>query len=624
MEHSITASTLREKYRAFFASKGHATIPSASLVPANDPTVLFTTAGMHPLVPHLLGAPHPAGRRLAGLQRCVRTGDIDEVGDDTHLTFFEMLGNWSLGDYFRDEAIRWSFEFLTGPQWLGLPLDRLAVTCFAGDAEVATDDASARIWRELGVSPERIAFLGRAHNWWGPAGPTGPCGPDTEMFFWVGDDAAPVRFDPADGRWVEIWNDVFMGYTKTETGALRPLARPNVDTGMGLERTLVALNGLRSVWEVDTVAPLLETFRAMAAADPPGREHKLRVLTDHLRAACFLIADGVGPSNKDQGYVLRRLLRRCILFARQLALPPGWERRGLVVLQEMMGQAHAELQREADRIGLTIAAEATRFERTLSRGLRVLARLGPAIDGKTAFDLFQTYGLPVELTRELALAEGKSIDEAGYAAELARHRELSRSVPAGAPPPQPGRPVSGPRFAGGLADRSADSVRYHTLTHLLQAALRQVLGEHVVQRGSNITPERLRFDFSHAGKLTPEQIARTEALVNGWIGRDLTVERATMPEAQARALGAIGAFGEKYGETVSVYTISDGQTGEVVSREFCGGPHVSSSRELPGRFRILREEAVSTGVRRIRARLRAEEEPGQGSAPSRHWGLFSK
>jgi alanyl-tRNA synthetase len=551
----ITASDLRSRYLDFFAQRGHAVIPSASLVPANDPTVLFTTAGMHPLVPYLLGEPHPAGRRLVNVQRCLRTGDIDVIGDDTHLTFFEMLGNWSLGDYGREQAIRWSFEFLT--RSLSLPLDRLMVTCFAGDDDVPRDEESAAIWRELGIA--KITFLGRDDNWWGPAGQTGPCGPDTEIFYWTGE------------RWVEIWNNVFMQYTKTAAGTIEPLPFVNVDTGMGLERTLVALNGLRSVYEVDTVRPLLDALRGLATAP---RDRELRVITDHVRAACAIIADGVGPSNKDRGYVLRRLLRRSILFARQLGMPADWYRAAV----------------DGDAVRATFADEAARFERTLETGLRVLGKR-TSLDGKVAFDLFQTYGFPFELTRELAEASGKQVDEEGFRAELERHRERSRTTSAGA-------------FEGGLADHSAEIVRYHTLTHLLHAALRHVLGHHVVQRGSNITRERLRFDFPHDRRLTADQLERVQALVNGWLARPLVVDRATMPEAAARSLGAIGAFGEKYGETVSVYTITDAETGEVVSREFCGGPHVVSAADLRGTFRVIREEAVSAGIRRIKAVLR--------------------
>jgi alanyl-tRNA synthetase len=555
MSPITTASDLRSRYLDFFAQRGHAVIPSASLVPANDPTVLFTTAGMHPLVPYLLGEPHPAGRRLVDVQRCVRTGDIDVIGDDTHLTYFEMLGNWSLGDYGREQAIGWSFEFLT--RELALPIERLMVTCFAGDDEVPRDDESAAIWTALGI--QRISFLGRDDNWWGPAGQTGPCGPDTEIFYWTGSE------------WVEIWNNVFMQYTKTAAGTIEPLPAVNVDTGMGVERTLVAINGLRSVYEVDTVRPLLDALRGLATVD---RERELRVITDHVRAACAIIADGVGPSNKDRGYVLRRLLRRSILFARQLGMPVDWYRTAV----------------DDDAIRSTFADEAARFERTLETGLRVLGKRA-SLDGKVAFDLFQTYGFPFELTRELAAASGKQVDEEGFRAELERHRERSRTTSAGA-------------FEGGLADHSAEIVRYHTLTHLLHAALRRVLGDHVLQRGSNITRERLRFDFPHDRKLTSEQLDRVQALVEGWLARRLVVERATMSESAARALGAIGVFGEKYGETVSVYTITDTDTGEVVSRELCGGPHVASAAELRGNFRIVREEAVSAGIRRIKAVLR--------------------
>jgi alanyl-tRNA synthetase len=585
----MTSTELRSKYLRFFGEKGHAALPSASLVPANDPTVLFTTAGMHPLVPHLLGQPHPAGRRLVNVQKCVRTGDMDVVGDDTHLTFFEMLGNWSLGDYFREEAITWSWEFLLSDRWLALPPERLGVTCFAGDDQVPRDEESARLWQRLGLPPARIAFLGRGDNWWGPAGSSGPCGPDTEIFYWVGPERAPAAIDLSDARWVEIWNNVFMGFTRTAAGDIVPLERPNVDTGMGLERTLVALNGLRSVYQVETVAPLMAELRGLVGKDAPGQEGKLRVLTDHLRAAAFIVVDGVLPSNKDRGYVLRRLLRRCILFARQLAMPPRWFDGAAASLQRIFGEAYAELTREPGLLGSTIEGEAAKFERSLAQGLRVLGTR-PVLDGKVAFDLFQTYGFPFELTRELAEASGKRVDEGDFREELERHRALSRTTSAAA-------------FAGALADHSREIVRYHTLTHLLQAALRRVLGDHIIQRGSNITRQRLRFDFSHEGKVTPEQLGNVQALVNRWLRRDLVVVPATMSEPEARTLGAIGAFGEKYGDTVSVYTVTDSETGEVLSREFCGGPHVSGSGDLAGEFRIVREEAVSAGVRRIKAVL---------------------
>jgi len=548
----FTSNELRTKYLEFFVGKGHAVIPSASLVPANDPTVLFTTAGMHPLVPYLLGEPHAAGTRLVNVQRCVRTGDIDEIGDDTHLTYFEMLGNWSLGDYYREESIRWSFELLT--RVLGLPIDRLGVTCFAGDDDVPRDDESVRIWRELGI--DRIRMLGRDDNWWGPAGKTGPCGPDTEIFFVDGE------------RWVEIWNNVFMGYTKTASGRIEPLARHNVDTGMGLERTLMALNGFASVYEVDTVAPLYRALRELR--DAPT---EVRVITDHLRAASQIISDGVGPSNKDRGYVLRRLLRRCGLFAKRLDLPRDW---------------YASLV-PTDVVD-PIAQELERFEKTLAQGLRVIGRL-PSLDGKIAFDLFQTYGFPVELTIEIAAKNGTAVDRQSLRDALEQHRERSRTTSSGA-------------FQGGLADHSEAIVRYHTLTHLLQASLRRVLGEHVIQRGSNITPDRLRFDYSHDGKPTPDELARVEQIVNDWLARDLVVERHTMSEREARELGAIGAFGEKYGDFVSVYSIIDVDTRDVVSRELCGGPHVQAIKtQLRGRFQIMREQAISMGVRRIKAVL---------------------
>jgi alanyl-tRNA synthetase len=581
----ITSSRLRALYREFFAEQGHVAIPSASLVPANDPTVLFTTAGMHPLVPYLLGEPHPAGTRLVNAQKCVRTGDIDVVGDDTHLTFFEMLGNWSLGDYFRDDAIRWSWEFLTGARWLDLPRSHVGVTCFAGDADVPGDRDSVRAWDNLGVPAERIQLLGRDDNWWGPAGKTGPCGPDTEIFYWVGASPPPSRIDVADRRWVEIWNNVFMSYTRTASGSIERLPRANVDTGMGLERTLVAINGLRSVYEVDTVAPLYGMLGGLATEQG---DRELRIVTDHLRASMFMIADGIAPSAKDRGYVLRRLLRRCILFAKQLGMPRDWYTRAIACVPSMFGDEYPGLH-ESRATESTIAEEIERFETTLAQGLRIVSKQ-PVLDGKVAFDLFQTYGFPFELTRELAERQGKHVDEEGFRDELERHRDASRTTSAGS-------------FAGGLADHSDAIVRYHTLTHLLQAALREVLGTHVIQRGSNLTHERLRFDFSHTGKPTPEELARVEEMVNDWLHRDLVVERSTMSEPEARRLGAIGAFGEKYGDTVSVHSVVDRASGDVISREFCGGPHVASVRELAGHFRIVKEQGIATGVRRIKAVL---------------------
>jgi alanyl-tRNA synthetase len=407
----VTASELRSRYLAFFASKAHAVIPSASLIPDDDPTVLFTTAGMHPLVPYLLGAPHPAGSRLTAVQKCVRTGDIDAIGDRTHLTLFEMLGNWSLGDYGRDESIAWSLEFLIDE--LGLPIDRLGATCFAGDRDVPEDTASVRRWQSLGFS--RIAMLGRDDNWWGPTGETGPCGPDTEIFYWTGSEP-PDGFDPSDTRWVEIWNNVFMEYERTAAGAIVRLPRGNVDTGMGVERTLVALNRLASVHDVDTVRPIVDALRA-----PELAERELRIIADHLRAACAIIADGVLPSNKDRGYVVRRLIRRATVHAR--ALPSDWHRRAVASVADCLGGTYRELTRPA--IGDAIAREVDRFATTLARGLRELDRR-PVLDGKVAFDLFQTHGIPFELSRELAEQNGKRVDEAAFRDELERHRERSR------------------------------------------------------------------------------------------------------------------------------------------------------------------------------------------------------
>lgn len=584
---AMTHSELRKKFLDFFRTKGHAVVPSAPLVPVNDPTVLFTTAGMHPLVPYLLGEPHPAGTRIANVQKCIRTGDIDEVGDATHLTFFEMLGNWSLGDYFKDDAIRWSYEFLTSPEWLGIPKDRLAFTCFAGDENAPKDEEAAAIWKSLGVPDARIMFLPKENNWWGPAGQTGPCGPDTEMFYWI-DNAvpAPGQFDPSDARWVEIWNDVFMQYRKTESGAYELLEKPNVDTGMGLERTLTVLTGASSVYETELFLPLLRVLREQATSPHADAERLLRIIADHMRAAAFIIIDGVEPTNKDRGYVLRRLLRRSLVYARQLGMHAGWHRAFTEALIVLLGDAYPELKSNDETIHRVMDAEEDKFSATLEKGLREFEKLS-AIDGEVAFNLYQTFGFPWELTYELARAKGLNPDRAQFEDAFGRHKDLSRTASAGT-------------FKGGLADHSDVVVRYHTVTHLMHKALREVLGPHVIQKGSNINAERTRFDFSHPAKMTPEQISRVEELVNGWIARDLPMTREMMPKERALELGALGAFGEKYADTVSVYTIQDPATGEVVSREFCGGPHVEHTGTI-GAFKITKEEAISAGVRRIKA-----------------------
>jgi len=580
----MTHQELRKKFMDFFRAKDHAVIPSAPLVPANDPTVLFTTAGMHPLVPYLLGEPHPSGKRLVSVQKCIRTGDIDEVGDDVHNTFFEMLGNWSLGDYDKNEAIKWSFEFLTDSKWLNIPINRLAMSCFIGDENVPRDDEAANMWRSLGISDGRIAFLGRENNWWGPAGQTGPCGPDTEMFYWTSDESAPEKFNPSDSRWVEIWNDVFMQYRQTETENYEKLLAPNVDTGMGLERTLMVLNGKHSIYETELFSPLIATLESCVTSKNENSEHHIRVITDHMRASAFIIADGVVPSNKDRGYVLRRLLRRSMVFAKQLGMASVWHTKYLESLRTILGDVYPEIK--SQEIEKIIADEFSKFEMTLDKGLKEFEKLSN-IDGESAFQLYQTYGFPWELTYELAQAKGLNPSHADFEQAFAKHKDLSRTASAG-------------MFKGGLADNSDIVIRYHTATHLLNRALRIVLGDHIIQRGSNITAERTRFDFSHPQKITSDELKKIEEMVNKWISDDYPVTHDVMSHEEAIKLGASGAFGEKYGDTVSVYTIANPTTGEIISREFCGGPHVTHTGEI-GKFHIIKEESASAGIRRIRA-----------------------
>ena len=600
----MTSLELRKKFLEFFATKGHKVIPSASLVPANDPTVLFTTAGMHPLVPYLLGEEHHAGKRLASAQKCIRTGDIEEVGDDTHLTFFEMLGNWSLGDYFKSEAIGWSYEFLTDKNWLGLPTAKLAVTCFADDKDASQDNESAELWQSLGIPKERIAFLGKADNWWGPAGLTGPCGPDTEMFYWTGSEPAPMVFDPADKRWFEIWNDVFMQYNKTAEGKYEPLQQKNVDTGMGLERTLVALNGLKSVYETDIFSPILDRIHHLSGKNYLDYPKEFRIIADHIKAAVFIIIDGVVPSNLGRGYVLRRLIRRAVRYGKRIGFPSHFTALIAEAVIDIYKNIYPELDNNRDLIVEELVVEEMKFDRTINRGqaefdkkYRIITQwesdkkpssdTGWVLPGYVAFDLFSTYGFPIELTVEMAREKGMSVDIKGFAKEMTKHQELSRTASAGT-------------FKGGLADHTDEVVRLHTATHLMNAALRQVLGENVWQKGSNITKERTRFDFTHSEKMTDEQKSKVEELVNSWIERDLTVKKEVMPLEQAKQLNAIGVFGEKYAETVSVYTVMDPKNGEVISREFCGGPHVEHTGVI-GQFKILKEEAVAAGIRRIKA-----------------------
>lgn len=589
---SISSSQLRELYQKFFEGKGHVRIPSAPLVPENDPSVLFTTAGMHPLVSYLKGQPHPAGKRLTNVQKCLRTTDIDAVGDATHATVFEMLGNWSLGDYFKEEAIAWSWEFLTSADCLNIAPDYLAVSVFGGDAGIPRDDESARIWSALGVPKERIAYLGSDDNWW-PAGgqALGPQGPDTEMFYWTGGNNPPRRFDPADPRWVEIWNDVFMQYNRASSGALEELSGRNVDTGMGIERTVMALAGVPSIYDIDSYQPLMQLVRERTHhADSNEIVRHQRILADHLKAAVFVLADEhpVTPAKTERGYVLRRLIRRAIRSARMLDIEAvSVMRDGLELLVGVYGAAYPTLARQAARAWSTLKQEIERFEATLSRGLKEFERAvrdkspGEDLAGRDAWRLYETYGFPIELTEELA-REGKfGVDRRGFEEARGAHRARSKHAAAG-------------KFSGGLADHSAQAIKYHTATHLLHQALRDVLGAHVLQRGSNITRERLRFDFSHPVALTRAQLAAVEHVVNQRIAENLPVRREAMTVREAQQRGALGLFTEKYGELVSVYSIGD------YSREICGGPHVARTGEI-GHFRITKEESAGAGVRRVRA-----------------------
>lgn len=592
VQHNMKANELRKKYIEYFVSKGHVQIPSASLIPENDPSVLFTTAGMHPLVPFLMGEEHPAGRRLVGYQKCVRTGDIDEVGDDTHLTFFEMLGNWSLGSYFKSESIEMSFEFLTSKKWLNLLTKRLAVSVFAGDDNAPFDQESYDKWLELGIPESRIKGLDKNENWW-PAGGkhTGPQGPDTEIFYWTGEGEAPPDFDPEDDRWVEIWNNVFMEYYQDGSGVLSTLSQKNVDTGMGLERTAAVLQGKKSVYETELFVPII---MAIASASDVAYEYdasspiEMRIIADHIRTSVMIISDGVLPSNKDQGYILRRLIRRSVRHMLKLTSNQNLRPVAEAVI-ETLKDAYPDLETSKDRILEVVKNEEDKFYKTVEKGERQLRKLFDKkgqIDGHDAFDLYQTNGFPLELTTEIAEEHGQKIDKTVFEAEFQKHQELSR---AGA----------GQKFAGGLVDDSEDATKLHTATHLLHSALRQVLGYHVEQRGSNITADRLRFDFAHDTKLTPEQLADVEDLVNEQIDKALPVHQEVMTVEEAKDAGAIGLFEDKYkslGDKVKVYCVGD------FSKEICGGPHAGNTAEL-GKFKIKKEEASSAGVRRIKAVL---------------------
>lgn len=589
---SFTSNQLRQKFLDFFASKQHIIIPSASLLPDNDPTVLFNTAGMQPLVPYLLGEAHPLGRRLADAQKCLRTDDIEEVGDLTHLTFFEMLGNWSLGDYFQEESIVWSWEFLTSPTWLNLSPERLAATVFAGDDDAPFDEKSYTLWQQVGLPTNRLAKLGKKDNWWGPAGQTGPCGPDTEIFYWTGIEPAPELYDPTDQRWVEIWNNVFMAYNRQTDGSYQPLDQRNVDTGLGLERVLAILNNQPDIYLSDLFQPAITYLEQVSGQAYNDNPRPLRIIADHVRASLFLLADekAVTPSNKDQGYILRRLIRRAVRLANNWPVSAEEVLVGVArAITQTMGEAYPELIAKQAFIINEFQQEIIKFRATLDRGLKELQRLietRQPINGAQAFMLYQSYGFPLEMIKELASESDCQVDEIGFQAELAKHQALSRTAAAG-------------KFKGGLADDSITTTRLHTAAHLLLQALRQVLGSDVYQRGSNITAERLRFDFSYPEKLAAEQINQVENIVNQQIDLDLSVNCQEMSLDQARQQGAMGIFEAKYGQRVKVYTIGDDQP---FSQEICGGPHVQKTGEL-GHFRIIKEESSSAGVRRIKAVL---------------------
>ena len=578
----MTSQEIRQKYLDFFKLKNHAVIPSASLIPENDPTTLFISAGMHPLVPYLMGEKHPQGNRLVSVQKCIRTIDIDEVGNAYHHTFFEMLGNWSLGDYFKKQAIEWSFEFLT--KYLDIPIERLAISVFNGDQDAPLDQESINIWKSVGIPESRIAKLSKDDNWWGPAGQTGPCGPDTEMFYWNDDkEKAPKEFDPKDKRWVEIWNDVFMEYNKTEEEKFEPLKQKNVDTGMGLERTLAVLNGLDDDYKTELFINLIKKIEELSGKKYEESEEitkAIRIIADHIKAATFIMSDdkGIVPSNLDQGYIVRRLIRRAIRYGRILNINEElWTKEIAQIVINDYKDTYPELEKNKEFVLNNLDEEEVKFKKTLEKGLREFEK------GTDAFVLFSTYGFPIEITQELAKEKGIEIDTEKFNEQMKKHQELSRTASAG-------------KFKSGLADNSEETKKLHTAAHLLLSALRKVLGGNVIQKGSNITPERLRFDFSHNEKLTDEQKQEVEELVNKAIKENLQVICEEMSLDQAKEQGAMGIFESKYGEKVKVYTI------ENISKEICAGPHVKHTGEL-GYFKITKEQSSSAGVRRIKAIL---------------------
>ncbi|MAG28008.1 alanine--tRNA ligase [Candidatus Pacearchaeota archaeon] len=594
MKSLKSRSDLIKEYTKFFKSKDHKEIPSASLIPENDPTVLFTTAGMHPLVPYLLGQPHPLKtKRIVDVQKCIRTQDIDEVGNETHHTFFEMLGNWSLGDYFKEDAIKFSIEFLT--EILKIPKEKLAISCFKGDKDAPKDTESAKVWESLGIPKERIAFLPKKDNWWGPAGLTGPCGPDTEMFYWSSKSKVPTKFDPENKKWVEIWNDVFMQYNKDEKGNFTPLKQQNVDTGMGTERTLAVLNGLEDNYLTSIFQPIIKTIEKISGkkyGKDKGQTRSMRIIADHIRTATFILADdkSIKPSNTEHGYILRRLIRRAIRYGKSLDIDKPFTAQVAKSVIPIYPD-YEELKRNSKIVFEELEKEELRFSQTLEKGLRKFNSMSSdkKISGKEAFLLFQSYGFPLEMTQELAKEKKISVDDLGFSKEFEIHQSLSRTASEG-------------KFKSGLADNSEQTTKLHTSTHILNEALRLVLKDpKISQKGSNINPERLRFDFNFDRKLTSEELEQIESEVNEIISKKLKVTKQEMPLKQAIKSGAQAEFGAKYPPVISVYTIEDPKDPRgFFSKEICTGPHVSNTGEL-GSFKILKEESVAAGIRRIKA-----------------------
>ena len=599
----MTANELRSKYIEFFKSKTHVEISGQSLITENDPSVLFTTAGMHPLVPYLLGEKHPSGTRLTDYQKCIRTGDIDEVGDPSHLTCFEMLGNWSLGDYFKKESIGFSYEFLTSPKWLGLDPRKISVTVFAGDDNAPRDEEAATYWKENGMPEDKIAYLPASDNWWA-AGPTGPCGPDTEIFYWVGEGLPPTGSNKGTDseNWMEIWNNVFMQYNRVDEKTLVPLPKKNVDTGMGLERTNCILQGKTSVYLTEVFQPIIAKIEELSNykyGTDAEKDKSVRIIADHSRASVFILGDqkGVSPSNVGAGYVLRRLIRRAVRHGMKLGIEKEFLAEVAAVVIENFKNAYPELEQNKEKIFRELTAEEAKFRTTLKKGEAEFQKLLPnlmknpkkIISGKVAYNLYETYGYPLELTQELGAENGFTVDVEGFMAAEKKHQEASKSLDAG-------------KAKGGLAEQSDITTKYHTATHLLQQALVDVLGDEVSQKGSNINNERMRFDFTFGRPMTKEEVQKVEDIVNEKINEDLPVTMEVMPLDQAKAEGARALFVNKYGEQAKVYTIGRDSKKDWYSKEVCGGPHVQHTAQI-GKFKIEKEQSSSAGVRRIRATI---------------------